>query len=354
MSERLNQFDTGGNCPPDNSETMGYVWGLALDVQDLTRWFAQRRQLSRRIHWIKRLASVDAPVDSGLAAESERLEELLYLQVFLQSAATRFAARAERETPALTDHQAPREAVPDNQPRSAPAEWTDIPEAIARKARLMVENGRLDPAFLDAVNGIYGSFVEVNGHLLDSCLAGTLARTVCDFDGEDEDNPTGMRVAILMCMPPPWHSLHSASTEILSSRDQEVAKTLAAMNGALADLARQWAGAIAKRIESEVAAQGWTRGRCHCRTRTRPSVGTHATARWRPTRLRSGTMFARLWDGDLAHHGDGSAADLALCSILAFWAGPSPPASTACSATRSCIARSGTSDTPATAAPTDR
>ena len=40
-------------------------------------------------------------------------------------------------------------------------------------------------------------------------------------------------------------------------------------------------------------------------------------------RSAQGPKFARLWAGDTSvHGGDDSAADLALCSILAFWCGP--------------------------------
>ena len=42
-------------------------------------------------------------------------------------------------------------------------------------------------------------------------------------------------------------------------------------------------------------------------------------------RARNGGDFERLWDGDLsAHGGDASAADLALCNLLAFWTGGDP------------------------------
>ena len=36
----------------------------------------------------------------------------------------------------------------------------------------------------------------------------------------------------------------------------------------------------------------------------------------------NGERFARLWDGDTTGHGSHSEADLALCGMLAFWAGP--------------------------------
>ena len=47
----------------------------------------------------------------------------------------------------------------------------------------------------------------------------------------------------------------------------------------------------------------------------------------RAMRAANGEKFARLWAGDTSDHADGdnegrSEADLALCSILAFWAGP--------------------------------
>ena len=36
----------------------------------------------------------------------------------------------------------------------------------------------------------------------------------------------------------------------------------------------------------------------------------------------NGPKFTRLWDGDWEEYDSQSEADLALCSILAFWAGP--------------------------------
>lgn len=40
---------------------------------------------------------------------------------------------------------------------------------------------------------------------------------------------------------------------------------------------------------------------------------------------RNGAKFTRLWEGDTSDHGgDESAADLALCGMLAFWTGPDP------------------------------
>ena len=45
----------------------------------------------------------------------------------------------------------------------------------------------------------------------------------------------------------------------------------------------------------------------------------------RAAHARNGQKFAALWAGDTSGHGDDdSAADLALCSILAFWLGPDP------------------------------
>lgn len=45
----------------------------------------------------------------------------------------------------------------------------------------------------------------------------------------------------------------------------------------------------------------------------------------RAHRAKNGLGFAHLWRGDTSgHHGDESSADLALCNMLAFWAGPDP------------------------------
>lgn len=43
------------------------------------------------------------------------------------------------------------------------------------------------------------------------------------------------------------------------------------------------------------------------------------------TAARNGAKLRRLWAGDTSGHGkDDSAADLALCDLLAFWTGPDP------------------------------
>lgn len=44
----------------------------------------------------------------------------------------------------------------------------------------------------------------------------------------------------------------------------------------------------------------------------------------RATRAENGDLFARLWQGDTTGYSSRSEADLALCSLLAFWVGPDP------------------------------
>jgi putative DNA primase/helicase len=82
-----------------------------------------------------------------------------------------------------------------------------------------------------------------------------------------------------------------------------------------------WTGS-ATAVTEQQAALDWLHGRFMASTGGGALNLDDAALLDKARSAKNGTDFERLWSGDTSGHGgDDSAADLALCSLLAFWTG---------------------------------
>ena len=212
------------------------------------------------------------------------------------------------KVPYQAHHPALRAAVDD------PDTWAPFPDVIAA-----YEDGKGDGAGIVLGEGLVGVDLDGCRDPVTGTITTEAQHIIETLNSYTEASPSGTGIHILLRGALPAGGRRKGKTEMYAE-GRYFTVTGCHMDGTPRTIERR--GAELAAVHAELFGRNGNNGQRPAARPLAPVSTDDAALLERAHSARNGATFAALWAGDTSQHGgDDSAADLALCNLLAFWTG---------------------------------